>query len=113
MTASGGGSPTRTARPGASNAPSVPGVVETIANGLSLVLLYPILVAVPLALDAVAWAGLRISPSALAADSATAADLFDGLGLRDDLTRLVGLYVPTLITWVDRDRFFTLTGGTT
>ena len=113
MTATGGGSTSRSVRSRAPDLPAVPGVVETIAGGLSLALVYPALAAVPLAIDAIAWTGVEVSPAALAATSTAAADAFDGLGLENNLARLVGLFVPTLLTWVDRDRFYTLDSATT
>ena len=112
MTANGGGSPTRSARTQVPELPAVPGVVESIANGLSLVLVYPALVLVPLAIDAIAWSGLTISPTSLAETSSSAADALASLGLEHDLTRLVGLFVPSLLSWVSRDRYFTVDSST-
>jgi hypothetical protein len=106
-----GGSPSRSAGTRQSNLPALPGVVETIANGLSLVLVYPALVAVPLLADALVWTGWRVSPAALAAKSRAAADLFESLGLEHDLLRLGVLFVPSLLTWIDRERLFTIGNG--
>ena len=113
MTANGGGSPTRSAQTRVPELPAVPGVIESIANGLSLVLVYPALVLVPLAIDAVAWSGLTISPMALAETSSTATDALASLGLEHDLTRLVAVFVPSLLSWVSRDRYFTVDSSAT
>lgn len=110
----GGSSPPATSR--SAGLPTAPGVVETIAAGLSLVLVYPALVTVPLLVDALLWSGLRISPGALAERSRTAAETLRSLGLDQDLlrwTQVTQLFVPTLLTWIDRDRLFTIGGGVT
>jgi hypothetical protein len=105
------GSPSRSAGRRATGLPAVPGVVETIANGLSLVLVYPALIAIPLLADALVWIGLRVSPQALVAESASTADVLESLGLESDLLRLGSLFVPSLLTWVDRDALFTSGDG--
>jgi hypothetical protein len=111
MTGRDSGSPIRSAGSRTAGGPAVPGVIETIANGLSLILVFPALIAVPLVVDAATWAGLGISPRSLAERSRSLADALDGLGIEDNLARLFGLFVPSLLSWVERERLFTLGDG--
>lgn len=73
-----------------------PGIIETIAAGLSLVLVEPALLAIPLMLDAYFWLGVRVDPGALAAQGRLAADVLDQFGAKSDLTVFASLLVPTL-----------------
>lgn len=111
MPNSGGGRPRSADARGTAGVPAVPGVVETIANGLSSILIYPALVAVPLLADALVWSGLRVSPRSLADASSSAADLLESVGLDQDVLRLGVVSVPTLLAWVDRDDLYTLGNG--
>ena len=111
MTGRDSGSPIRSAGSRTAGKPAVPGVIETIANGLSLILVFPVLVAVPLAVDAATWAGLGISLESLTERSRSLTEAVDGLGIEDNLARLFGLFVPSLLPWVKRERIFTLGDG--
>lgn len=84
----------------------VPGVIETIADGLTLVLVYPMVLLVPLLVDAVYWSGIRISPAALIGRFTSLGEPFDQVGLNGDVTPIMAIFVPSLLEWVDRDALF-------
>src|SRR4051794_23837746 len=98
---------------------AVPGVIDTIADGLSMALAYPWLMAVPLILDAYYWLGWRIVPAALTSpiktwvadnnrsDSETAIKALDHLG-RSDMLTVVAQFVPALLPGVDRSDVYEL-----
>lgn len=90
----------------------VPGIVDTIAAAMSLVLEHPLLLTVPVLFDAYIWLGVRISPEALtdslrrlleranSTDATTVADNLRRLGERSDLTELLGLLLPSLLVGI-------------
>ncbi len=73
--------PSRVGAQRAGQASPVAGVVETIAEGLSLVLIYPLVALVPLAIDLTLWSGFRISPDALLQRWSDISSTADSLGL--------------------------------
>src|SRR5262245_5636460 len=82
-----------------------PGVIDTIADGLTLALTYPLVMTVPILLDAYFWLGWRLAPAPLTApvkhwiernngeDAKATIEAFDHLG-RSDMTTLMTLTVP-------------------
>ena len=88
---------------------TMPGVFETIATAMSLLLMQPLLLALPLAADLLLWLGVRITPAALVEPlltvvstqgSAEAALLVESLqSTRDEgnLLELIGWFVPSLV----------------
>ena len=90
----------------------VPGIVDTIASAMSLVLEYPLLLTIPVLFDLYVWLGVRLSPEALteslrrlllranSADATTVADNLRRFGERSDLTELVGLLLPSLLVGI-------------
>jgi hypothetical protein len=105
-----GGGKTRPMRGQTAGAPAVPGVIETIATGLSLALVYPLLALLPLLNDALVWSGLHIAPAALD-EGSLGRDFLESMGLADDLLLVLGFFVPSLLAWIDRDRLFTSGDG--
>lgn len=97
--------------------PAVPGVIDTIAAGLSVALAQPLLMAVPLLLDLYYWLGWQLYPTGMteplkrwvlesgSPDSASVAETLDQLG-RSDLTKLVSLVVPSLLASTRRSDIF-------
>lgn len=100
-------------------APASPGVIDHIADGLSLALARPLLLLIPMLLDLYYWAGWRVSISALTSpiqrwlldmDSSESADLagrLDTVG-RSDIMSILSLFVPSLLGGVARDEIYTL-----
>ena len=93
-------------------APPVPGVIETIADGLSLVLVYPLVALVPLAIDLALWSGLSISPEALLRRWADIQSTADSLGFESNVLPLAALGVPSLLKAVSHDDVYTIWSGT-
>jgi len=97
--------------------PAVPGVIDTIAAGLSVALAQPLLMAVPLLLDLYYWLGWQLYPVGITAplrrwvlesgspDSASVADTLDQLG-KADLTKVVSLVVPSLLASTRRSDMY-------
>jgi hypothetical protein len=104
------GGRSRSAHGRAANPPTVPGVIETIAIGLSLALVYPLLALVPLLIDAVYWSGIELAPVSLA-EGSSGRDFLASLGLERDLLPIFGFFAPSLLAWIDRDRLYTLEDG--
>jgi hypothetical protein len=87
--------------------PAVPGVIDTIADGLTLALAYPLVMTLPVLLDAYFWLGWRLTPTRLTApiahwiaenngkDVQSTIDALDQLG-RSDMTTLTTITVPPL-----------------
>lgn len=96
-----------------------PGVFETIAIAMSALLVQPLPVALPVAVDLYLWAGPRLSPAALleplrwlaAQDTANAGlveqvEQLEGLARTGDLATIVGWFVPSLLAVAGQaDRF--------
>ncbi len=81
----------------------VPGVIETIADGLSLALSFPIILLVPVLLDAAFWSGVSVSPDPLLARWPDLRDAAARLGWEADLLPVVALGLPSLLSSVNRD----------
>lgn len=91
----------------------VPGVFETIAGGLSLLLVHPALALIPLLLDGWLWMGAKLSPSALADPLVRWLRSVDGVNQNDvddvaeaitgisDLTPIISVFVPSLLAGMD------------
>ena len=77
-----GDSRSRSTRGRPAAAPAVPGVIETIALGLSLALVFPLLALLPLLADALVCRVFDLSPAAFAEDS-SGPDLLVSLGLAE------------------------------
>jgi len=94
------------------NTAKAPGVFETIAQGASTALGRPLPLLLPLAVDLWLWLGPRLSPAAVgvplgrwlerngAAGAGAPALPAEGVGL-DNLTDLLGAFVPSLLAFVD------------
>jgi hypothetical protein len=96
---------------------AVAGVIETIADGLSLTLVRPGLMLVPVALDAYLWLGWRVSLSPLTdalarraatIDSTRSADVIERLNDigRGDATWLLALQTPSLLSDASRSDIY-------
>lgn len=94
-----------------------PGVTDTIAAGLTEVLMRPWLMVLPILLDLYYWIGWRLLPSALTARIARVASdelMFDKRSnmnwLRDvgklDLSGMLGLTVPSMLVGIDRENVY-------
>jgi hypothetical protein len=94
----------------ASAAP-VSGVIETIADGLSLVLTYPLVALVPLAIDLALWSGVRISPESLLRRWSDLHATADSLGYDSDVLPLAALGVPSLLKTVSHDDVYSISSG--
>src|SRR5215203_2305839 len=84
-------------------APPVPGVIETIADGLSLVLTFPLVALIPLVIDLALWSGLSISPEALLRRWADLQSAADFLGVESNVLPLAAMGVPSLLKAVSHD----------
>jgi len=97
--------------------PGVPGVIDTIAAGLSVALAQPLLMAVPLLLDLYYWLGWQVYPLGIAtplkrwilesggANSDSVARTLDDLG-RSDLTKIISFVVPSLLSSARRSDIY-------
>ena len=90
----------------------VSGVVETIADGLSLVLSYPLVALLPLAIDLALWSGLRISPESLLRRWSDLSSTADSLGFERNVLPLAALGVPSLLKAVSHDDVYSVWSGT-
>lgn len=91
-----------------------PGIFETIAGAMSVLLIHPWTLLLPIALDVYLWLGARLSPAALTrpvarwiddqggADAEWLVEVLGRLGTSGDLTVLVGWLVPSLVAGIDR-----------
>ncbi len=98
---------------------TVPGVIETIADGFSLALARPLLFLVPLILDLYYWAGWKISIDSLvspirrwvlesnAAGANDVAEQLESIG-RADITWLLSFFVPSLLSETPRGDLYEL-----
>ena len=88
---------------------AVPGIFETIAAAMSLLLVQPFLLVVPLLVDLFLWLGIRISPSRLleplssvlstqtSLEAETLSNSVRGMSQDGNLIDLVGFFVPSLV----------------
>ncbi len=95
---------------------SVPGIFDTIALAMSAVLAQPMLLIVPALLDAYLWLGARLSAQALidplarwldrraGADGRALAEGLSEMVWTQDLITLVGLFVPSILSVLERDQ---------
>lgn len=99
--------------------PVTPGVIDSIADGLTLALARPLLLLVPMLLDLYYWAGWRVTVEALTSpirrwlldlDTTESADLAGRLETagRSDIMSLLSVLVPSLLSGVDRDAIYSL-----
>jgi hypothetical protein len=96
-----------------------PGVIDSIADGLTLALARPLLLFLPMALDLYFWAGWQVWLHALTspvrdwvltrdqAESADIASSLESLG-RSDATQLVALFTPSLLAGSNRSDIYSL-----
>jgi hypothetical protein len=102
-----------------SQKPATPGIIDTIAAGLSVALAHPLLMAIPMLLDLYYWLGWRVSPTALTdrlqklvvdADPADKQQIIDSLHDAGgwDLTYLIALFVPSMLGGLDRENLYEL-----
>lgn len=99
--------------------PTAPGVIDTIADGLTLALAYPLVMTLPILLDIYFWLGWRLTPAPLVApirrwiaeNNGTGAkstlDALDHLS-RSDMTTLTAQFVPALLPGIDRGKVYEL-----
>jgi hypothetical protein len=87
-------------------------VIETIADGLSLVLGYPLVALVPLAIDLALWSGVRISPESLLRRWSDLHSVADSLGYESNVLPLAALRVPSLLKTVSHNDVFSIWSGT-
>lgn len=104
--------PTRLGVQRSASAAPVAGVIETIADGLSLVLAYPLVALVPLSIDLALWSGVRISPEALWRRWSELRSTADSLGYASDVLPLAALGIPSLLKTVSHDDVFSIWSGT-
>jgi hypothetical protein len=101
---------------------TVPGVIETIADGLSLALARPLFLLIPMLLDLYYWAGWRISIESLMSSlsrrlletDATGADSIsrqlDTVG-RSNIGWLLSMFVPSLLADRGRSKLYTISSA--
>jgi hypothetical protein len=99
--------------------PDIPGVIDTISDGLTIALAYPLLMTLPVLLDVYFWLGWRLTPEPLLApirrwiddnngqDAESTLDALESLG-RSDMTTLTAQFVPALLPGVDRGDVYEL-----
>jgi hypothetical protein len=99
--------------------PDIPGVIDTISDGLSVALAYPLLMTLPVLLDVYFWLGWKLTPEPLLApirrwiddnngrDAQSTLDALESLG-RSDMTTLTAQFVPALLPGVDRGDVYEL-----
>ena len=87
---------------------TIPGIFETIAAAMSLLLVQPLLLAVPLLIDAYLWLGSRITPERLlepiaavlatqtSLEAETLRNTINSLSQEGNLVDLAGMFVPSL-----------------
>lgn len=99
--------------------PAPPGVIDFIADGLSLALARPLLLLIPMLLDLYYWVGWRVSISSLTGpiqrwlldmDTTESADMANRLETvgRSDIMSILSLFVPSLLGGVGRDGIYNL-----
>lgn len=99
--------------------PAKPGVIDAIADGLSIALVRPWLLIVPVLLDLYYWVGWRLSVRALTdpiqrwlidVDSSESAELASRVETagRSDLLALLSLFAPSLLSGVERSTYYTI-----
>lgn len=93
--------------------PAAPGVIDSIADGLTAALTFPLLMVVPLLLDAYYWVGWRFTPAPLTSpikhwlddsggsDVQSTVNALDRLG-RSDMTTLASQLTPAFLPGVAR-----------
>jgi hypothetical protein len=97
--------------------PATPGVIDTIADGLTMALTYPLVMILPILLDVYFWLGWRLTPAPLVApirhwiednngkDAKSTVDALDHLS-RSDMTTLTAQFVPALLPGINRDKVY-------
>ncbi len=88
---------------------ATPGIFETIATAMSLLLVQPVLLLVPLAVDLSLWLGVRISPERLVeplalvlaaqpgAEAGALGTSLGGMSQSGNLIDFIGWFVPSLV----------------
>lgn len=100
-----------------SSKPAAPGIIDTIAAGLSVALAHPLLMAIPMALDLYYWVGWRVRPTALTdrlqrlvvdSDPANRQEIIDSLHEASDwdLASLLAVFVPSMIGGFNREHLY-------
>lgn len=99
-----------------------PGVIDAIADGLSVVLARPLLMTVPLLLDLYLWLGWKVTIERLTAsiqrwladtnvrDAPSTIDQLERIGRADVMKLLPSVFVPSLLTDADRAKIYTVGG---
>jgi hypothetical protein len=87
---------------------AIPGIFETIAAAMSLLLVQPLLLVLPLAVDLILWLGARITPERVLAplvdvldaqpslEAEALATTVRGMSEQGSLVDLVGFFIPSL-----------------
>ncbi len=102
-----------------SEKPARPRIIDIIAEGLSLVLVRPWLLAVPILLDLFYWIGVKIEPSALIeslirivneSEVENSAEVVKSLEemTSSDISQMIGFFSPTLLNQVPREDIYQL-----
>lgn len=98
-------------RPVGSSAQRIPapapvlGVIETLADSLSLVLVYPMVALLPLLIDLGYWSGVTISPESLLARFSGLRDVAQTLGMGEDIAPILAASMPSLLNGHREDVF--------
>jgi len=92
---------------------ATPGVIDTIADGLTLAVINPLIMTLPLLLDAYYWLGWKITPEPLVtpirqwivdkggSDTESTVDALDQLS-SSDMTSMLAQFIPALLPGVKR-----------
>ncbi|HET8524325.1 MAG TPA: hypothetical protein VFL82_13905 [Thermomicrobiales bacterium] len=97
--------------------PGPPGIIDTIADGLSVALAHPLLMLIPMLVDLYYWLGWKVVPAALTdrlaqvvrnANLADAQQYLDALKEMGgwDLTVLIALFVPSMLGGLSTNHLF-------
>jgi hypothetical protein len=100
-----------------------PRIIDIIAEGLSLVLVRPWLLAVPVLLDLFYWVGVKIEPSALInslirlvndSDVENSAEVVKSLEdmTSSDISQMIGFFSPTMLNQAPREDIYRLVDRT-
>ena len=93
--------------------PEVPGVIDTISDGLTMALTYPLLMTLPVLLDVYYWLGWRLTPAPLTSairswiaetsgtDTQSVRDALDSAG-KSDMSTIPAQLVPAFLPGVKR-----------
>jgi len=87
-------------------------VIEAIADGLSLVLVYPIVVLIPLLVEASLWSGVTISPESFLQRWSDVREAAETLGFDTDIAPVLAIGLPSVLKSTDRADVFSIWSAT-